>query len=206
MIVIYIIVLLMSVVIHEIAHAYTARFFGDNTAAEQGRLTLNPFVHLDLLGSIILPLLLYVTSAGVLFGWAKPVPVNITRLKNTKIAIFLVALAGPVSNFLLVIFCLFLSFLTSHPFFTQVLFYAITLNFILAIFNLIPCPPLDGSKLIATFLPIKWADFFYRYEMYGTVLLFALLYFGALDHIFSIALYLSNKLFVLRFSLGGFYA
>ena len=198
MIIISLIILLISVIIHEIAHAYVAFLFGDHTAAQQGRLTLNPIVHLDLVGSIILPLILYVSSAGVLFGWAKPVPINLAQLKHVKWAVFFVALAGPISNFILVIACFLLSVFFNDPLPLNILFYAITLNFVLAFFNLFPCPPLDGSKLIACFLPEKWSHLIYRYENFGMILLFILLYFGALNFVFSYSYLLSEKLFMLR--------
>lgn len=155
-------ILLMSVVIHEVSHGYAAFAFGDVTAKYAGRLTLNPFKHLDMTGSIFVPILTYLTG-GVVFGWAKPVPYNPYNLKNARIAEPFVAAAGPLSNFIIaIVFGLLIRFgagtdLLSSAFLdiTKLL---VTVNLVLGIFNLIPVPPLDGSKLLFAFLPQKFNE------------------------------------------------
>ena len=158
----WIVALLFSVIIHEIAHGYVAYLRGDDTAKRAGRLTLNPIPHIDLYGSIILPVLCYVAHLPFMFGYAKPVPVRFSNLKNPAIDIPLVSAAGPVSNIFLAIiaglaFRIVMSFspaegsvLASVIIFLQI---AIILNVVLFILNLIPIPPLDGSKIAASFMP-----------------------------------------------------
>lgn len=152
----YIAILIMSVVVHEISHGFVAEYFGDKTARYAGRLTLNPLKHLDLFGSIILPILLYFSS-GFVFGWAKPVPYNPDNLSNKKWGTILVAAAGILANFCLAIFFGLILRFSIHLNF-PVGFYSITssivvVNLALAIFNLVPIPPLDGSKILFSFLP-----------------------------------------------------
>ena len=181
-----IIILIISVVVHEYAHAWMAKKCGDNTASEMGRLTLNPLPHLDILGSILLPGLLIFSGAPFLIGWAKPVPVNVNRLNSPLRDMMYVAVAGPVSNIILV--CLF--YLT-YLFFGHVnnlviliCILTIQLNLVLAFFNLIPIPPLDGSRIIVFFLPENIRQLFYRLEPYGFVILFIFIYFDLLDFIY----------------------
>jgi len=152
----YIVILIFSVIIHELAHGYTADYLGDPTPRLQGRLTLNPIPHLDLFGSIILPLLLVLSGTGFIVGWAKPVVYNPFNIKNRRSGAALIGIAGPLANILLaVIFGLALRFLgTSLPDAVQVIFSAIVLvNLILAIFNMIPVPPLDGHHILFSLLP-----------------------------------------------------
>ena len=159
---IYIVVFLFSVIIHEIAHAYVAHLRGDDTAKAAGRITLNPVPHIDIFGSIILPAVLVLTKAPIIFGWAKPVPVNYARLKNPKIDIPLVSAAGPLSNIALAVIAgIGIRAVRMFPEFYQgtgasielVLSVVVLLNIILPIINLIPIPPLDGSKVITYFMP-----------------------------------------------------
>ncbi len=152
----HLIILIFSVVIHETAHGYAAESLGDPTARLAGRLTLNPLAHLDWLGSVFLPLLLSLTGTGIIFGWAKPVPYNPYNLRGGKWGPALVAAAGPAANLLLVaVFTLFLR-LFSLPAPAQGLLALIVLiNLVLAIFNLIPIPPLDGSKILFAVLPYR---------------------------------------------------
>ncbi len=153
----YIIVLLMSVVVHEVAHGYAALYFGDKTAEYAGRLTLNPLKHLDPFGSVILPLLLVISNAPFLIGWAKPVPYNPANLRDQKKGVLWVASAGILVNLAIAIFfglVIRLSVATGilGPSFVSLASVIVLLNIVLAIFNLIPIPPLDGSKILFTLL------------------------------------------------------
>lgn len=159
-----IIILIMSVVVHEVSHGYAALYFGDETARYQGRLTLNPLKHLDLTGSVIVPLLLIISGSGFVFGWAKPVPVNPYNFRNRKWAEIVVALAGPLSNIsLAIIFGLIIRFGGGFgiisPSFIDIAGYVVLINLVLAIFNLIPIPPLDGSHILFSFMSEKYARF-----------------------------------------------
>lgn len=178
-------VLLFSIIIHEYAHGYVAEWWGDPTARMLGRLTLNPLPHIDMFGSILVPLVLWVTGSPFLFGWAKPVPVTIENLRDRKWGDIMVSLAGPASNIVLAL--VFTALLLGARIATggQVssaleLFtvYGILINLVLAIFNLLPIPPLDGSHVVAALLPRPAA---YRYRSlarYGLLIVFALLFFG----------------------------
>ncbi len=181
----YIIVLLYSIILHEYAHGWMAEQLGDPTARQAGRLTLNPLPHLDPIGSILLPGLLILTNSPFLLGWARPVPFNPLLLRDQKYGPLKVALAGPLANFsLALIFGLLLRFLSSSvaltnfslAIFAQLLAAVVWLNLLLMIFNLIPIPPLDGSKILLTFLPFKYQYHFYRWEQYGMILLFILIF------------------------------
>lgn len=165
-ILIYIVVLLFSVIIHEIAHGYMACIRGDDTAKLLGRLTLNPVPHLEFFGSILLPASLIILHAPVIFGWAKPVPVNYAKLKNPKTDIPLISFAGPMSNIMLaVISGTAIRTIHALPSFEQgfggaissVLFVMLVINVVLLIINLVPIPPLDGSKVITFFMPYDMA-------------------------------------------------
>jgi Zn-dependent protease len=159
---VYIVVFIFSVIIHEVSHGYIAHLRGDATAKNLGRITLNPFVHLEFFGSIVLPSMLLLIKAPILFGWAKPVPVNYANLKNPKLDAITVSFAGPASNILLAIFSgigiHFISLIShfSDGFYRSIatfLYVVLNVNLILAVINLIPIPPLDGSKIVAYFLP-----------------------------------------------------
>ena len=168
----------MSVVIHEVSHGYAAYLMGDPTAKNAGRLTLNPLVHLDLMGSLVVPLIAYL-SAGFMFGWAKPVPYNPYNLKNQKHGDAIVAVAGPASNLLIaLIFGLLIRFgllidVINITIITQI----IIINLILAIFNLLPIPPLDGSKILFSFLPYRYIGFRQNLEKYSLFLLLFVIFF-----------------------------
>lgn len=177
-----IIVLIFSVVIHEVSHGAMANRLGDPTARLQGRLTLNPIPHLDLFGSILIPGLLILSGTGFVFGWAKPVPFNPYSLRHGKWGEALVAFAGPASNILIaIVFGLIARF---HGFFVpiQVLPIIITIviiNISLAVFNLFPVPPLDGSKILAVFAP----DHYYQkiqlfFSRYWLILIFIFIFFA----------------------------
>ncbi|MDR2066928.1 MAG: site-2 protease family protein [Endomicrobium sp.] len=156
---VYIVVFIFSVIIHEVSHGYIAHLRGDDTAKNLGRITLNPLVHLELFGSIVLPSMLLLMKAPILFGWAKPVPVNYANLKNPKLDTVTVSFAGPASNILLAIFSgIGIRFIShfSDGFCGSILtllYVMLNVNLILAVINLIPIPPLDGSKIVAYFLP-----------------------------------------------------
>jgi len=153
---------LFSLCFHEYAHAWTAKKFGDNTAQMMGRLSLNPMVHIDWLGTVILPIVSIVTRIP-LFGWAKPVPVNSRNLSKPKEQMFWIALAGPLSNVFLFICGLLFYFLLRQQTafvptdqFLRMIYTFLLLNMYLAVFNMLPMHPLDGGKVISRFLPIKW--------------------------------------------------
>jgi len=182
------VVLIFSVIIHEISHGYIAEYLGDPTARLAGRLTLNPIAHLDFFGSFLLPASLYfVTQGAFVFGWAKPVPYNPANLKNPKSGAGKIALAGPASNLLLAIVfgiflrILFISDLGSNTAALAVLFsHIIAVNIVLAVFNLVPLPPLDGSKVLFALLPQseQAMQITFFLERYGMVLLLFFIFFG----------------------------
>jgi Zn-dependent protease len=176
-------ILVFSVIIHEISHGFMALFFGDRTAEYEGRLTLNPIKHIDLFGSIVIPLLLYLANAGFMIGWAKPVPYNPYNLRNRKIAEPLVAFAGPLSNiFVALIFGIIIRILVSAGMIASPLViifgFIVIVNIGLAVFNLIPIPPLDGSKILVAFLPVKSRFVFSSFaHKYGLILIIAIVVF-----------------------------
>lgn len=173
-----IIILIFSVILHEVAHGYMAEVFGDPTARLQGRLTLNPLKHIDPVGSIIVPLI--TSLAGFTFGWAKPVPFNPYNLRNRRWGEFWIAAAGPLSNMLLaVIFGMILRFsgvIVPSPF-AEVCIYIVIINIVLAVFNLIPVPPLDGSKLFLAFLPSQYGAARQNLERLGPVFVLLVMIF-----------------------------
>lgn len=179
----YVAVLIMSVIIHEFAHGYSAYLLGDDTARLKGRLTLNPLKHLDLFGSVLLPLFLIIMKVGFIIGWAKPVPYNPANLRNGKLGNIIVSFAGIAANLTIaIIFGLLIRYapilglplynpnqLLLHPFY-KISTIIVIMNLVLALFNIIPIPPLDGSKILFSFLPVqfryienfleKWGMFF----------------------------------------------
>lgn len=150
-------VLVMSIVLHEVAHGFAANWLGDPTARLAGRLTVNPLRHIDPIGSVIIPVMLYLSGVKFMFGWAKPVPYNPYNLSNQKWGEAFVAFAGPGTNFLLaIIFAILVSVREALGFdasFVELASYIVSINVFLGMFNLIPFPPLDGSKVIEPFLP-----------------------------------------------------
>jgi len=180
-------ILLVSVIVHEVAHGYAADYLGDSTPRAMGRLSLNPLVHMDWLGSVLLPMLMMVTGASVWLGWAKPVPVNPRNFANPSRDMMLVALAGPVSN--LVLAWLASLGLKIIPLWAGVgdvtaaiviCQQAIVINSGLMVFNLIPIPPLDGSKILLHWASPSIREMVYRIEPYGFALIFMLAYLGVL--------------------------
>jgi Zn-dependent protease len=191
-IVFYLIVLLFSIIIHELSHGYVAYSLGDPTAKYAGRLTLNPLKHLDPFGSVILPFLFLITTSLLpggpfAFGWAKPVPINPYNFKDQKWGTLKVSIAGPLSNFAVaIVFGLAIRFLNYPQLATLVQFFSIIvfLNILLGLFNLIPVPPLDGSWILFRFLPVGAEKVRLFLQQYGLFILMLLLFSGVLDYLF----------------------
>jgi Zn-dependent protease len=181
---IYALPVLFAITIHEAAHGYAARHFGDNTAAMMGRITLNPIKHIDPIGTILMPLLLYfATSGAFLFGYAKPVPVRFDHLRHPKRDMIWVALAGPASNFVQAVFWgLLLIVLVGtglqERFFLEMCRAGILVNLVMWAFNLFPLPPLDGGRILVGLLPWKQAQVLARIEPYGFFIVMALVIAG----------------------------
>ncbi|OGI86983.1 hypothetical protein A3A91_00630, partial [Candidatus Nomurabacteria bacterium RIFCSPLOWO2_01_FULL_36_16] len=170
----YIAVLIMSVVIHEVSHGFVAEWFGDKTARFAGRLTLNPLPHVDLFGSIILPAVLLLSNSPFLFGWAKPVPYNPDNLSNKKWGTIAVAGAGVLANFsIAIIFGAIIRLSTNFSlpegfyFITSII---VIINLALGVFNLVPIPPLDGSKILFSLLPYSFSKIVLFFEQYSIFL------------------------------------
>lgn len=194
-------VLLFSVMVHEVSHGVTAYRLGDDTAKLMGRLTLNPLKHLDPIGSFVVPLVLYFASGGTfILGWAKPVPFNPFKLKNPTTGAALIGAAGPLSNFTLaLIFGLLIRLLgplaAAMPAIAAVIFFfniIVFINILLGVFNLVPIPPLDGSRLLFAFISDRYMKFKIFLEQFGFFILLFFLFFGGFAIIFPIiqAIYL----------------
>lgn len=187
---VYALPVLFAITLHEAAHGYVARMYGDNTAMYAGRITLNPIKHIDQVGTILVPIAILVSSSlmgigAFLFGWAKPVPVNFGNLRNPKKDIRFVAFAGPGANFVMALLwalSLKLQFVTglNEPFFAEMAKAGIVVNLVLAALNLLPILPLDGGRILFSFLPSSAAYSFSRTEPYGMIVLIALLMLGIL--------------------------
>jgi len=195
----YAIPIIFAITVHEAAHGYVARYFGDMTAHYLGRITLNPLKHIDPVGTIILPALT-VMLGGILFGWAKPVPVNFSNLRNPKKNMMWVALAGPLSNLLMAIFWTFIYarlqlFPDSSIFFLQVMALAgIQINLILMVLNMLPIPPLDGGRVAVSLLPYPWSSYIENLERYGLFIIIFLLFSGVLGGILSPIINISKSI------------
>lgn len=174
--------LLLAITLHEAAHGYVASMLGDDTAKVQGRVSLNPFRHVDPFGTVVLPLLLFVMRAPFLFGYAKPVPVNALRLRDPRYGMVWVALAGPGINVAMAIAAGFLLHLTvmlpgaAQDWFALNMVHAIQINLLLALFNMLPIPPLDGGRVAVGLLPRALALPLARTERYGMLILLGLLF------------------------------
>ena len=181
---IYALPVLFAITVHEAAHGYAARHFGDNTAYMMGRITLNPFKHIDPVGTILMPLLLYfATSGAFLFGYAKPVPVNFGNLRKPKQHMVWVALAGPASNFIqaigwAVLLVALVGSGVEERFFIEMARAGVMVNLVMWAFNLFPLPPLDGGRVLVGLLPPKAAYALSRVEPFGFFIVLALVLFG----------------------------
>jgi Zn-dependent protease len=186
---IYALPVLFAITVHEAAHGYAARHFGDNTAYVQGRITLNPMKHIDPVGTIAMPLLLYfATSGAFLFGYAKPVPVNFGRLRHPKRDMVWVALAGPASNFVQAVLWVVLGYLLlalgmEERFFIEMCKAGLMTNLVMFAFNLFPLPPLDGGRILVGLLPWKAAVAVSRVEPWGFFIVMALVVSGVVGNV-----------------------
>ena len=181
---IYALPVLFAITVHEAAHGYVARFFGDNTAYAAGRVTLNPIKHIDPIGTIAMPLLLYFATSGTfLLGYAKPVPVNFGHLRRPKQQMIWVALAGPGANVIQALlwaigFTVLRGIGVEEPFFLLMCMAGVLVNLVLAAFNLFPLPPLDGGRIVTGLLPYRMAYAFSRIEPWGFFIVLGLVLLG----------------------------
>jgi Zn-dependent protease len=208
-IVVWVLPVIFAITVHEVAHGWVAKKYGDNTASLMGRLTLNPIKHVDLVGTIILPGILLMTGTGFIFGWAKPVPVDPRNFKNPLSDMAIVALAGPVSNLLMAVGWALIARLgvtigAQTEAISLPLIYTgiagISINLALAMINLLPIPPLDGSRILTGILPRQLAWQYNRLERYGFIILLVLLYTNALGAILAYPMFVAQKMF---FAIAG---
>ncbi len=187
-----VVVLTPAIVLHELAHGLSANLLGDPTAKNQGRLTLNPIKHIDPVGSLLVPGALFLahyfglTRSLMLFGWAKPVPVNFRNLRPQRWGMALVAIAGPLTNIALAFIFSRLYIWPALSNATQICAWGVMLNLMLAVFNMVPIPPLDGSRVVTSFLPTKLAYYYSRLEPFGIIILIVLLNFGMFRYLYPL--------------------
>lgn len=181
---------MMAVIMHEFGHGWMAKYWGDTTARDAGRLTLNPLPHIDPIGTVLFPLVNMFTGIPLLIGWARPVPINPTRFRKYRPGLFWVSLAGPGMNFIMgfiaaIVLCLMAVFVPKDFYYFEPLFLmakaAISLNFALGVFNLIPLPPLDGSKVVESFLSYHANQKYQMISQYSFWILMGLMFTGALS-------------------------
>lgn len=209
-IILSVVVLIFSVIIHEISHGLAALWLGDSTAKYAGRLTLNPISHLDLWGSIVVPILLVFSGVGVIFGWAKPVPYNPYNLRDQKYGPALVGVAGPFSNLAMALIAgvairaLLVFGVNENLLIFNVLALFVYINILLLVFNLLPIPPLDGSKLLFTFLPISEHTKTVL-DQYGFIVLFVFIFVfsSVISYLMGLVLYFFTN-FVIGINIMGF--
>ena len=183
---IYIIPLLFAITLHEAAHGWAASKLGDHTARMMGRVTLDPTKHIDPIGTIAIPLVLLLSSSGFIFGWAKPVPINFNALRNGKNGMIWDALAGPGANIVMAICWLFVMIIAikmNIAVLIEMGRVGILVNCVLAVFNLLPIPPLDGSRVISALLPNRLAYQYNQLEQYGLYILLGLMFLGGFNYL-----------------------
>lgn len=183
---IYIIPLVFAITLHEAAHGWVASKLGDHTARMMGRVTLDPTKHIDPIGTIAIPLVLLLSSSGFIFGWAKPVPINFNALRSGKSGMIWVALAGPGANLLMAIGWLLLMIIGINmniPVLIEMGRVGILVNCVLAVFNLLPIPPLDGSRVISALLPSRLSYQYNQLEQYGLYILLSLMFLGGFNYL-----------------------
>jgi Zn-dependent protease len=201
---------LFAITLHEAAHGYVARHFGDLTAYQAGRISLNPLRHIDPVGTVLVPLIVYFTTAmagqGFLFGWAKPVPVNFSRLRHPKKDMLWVAAAGPLANLFMAILWIFVANISGDfpagsaaEWFYGMAEKGILINVILMVLNLVPLPPLDGGRIAVSLLPNPYAYRFARIEPYGMIILVVLLVTGILGAVLWPFVVLTTRLLLTLF-------
>ena len=206
-IVVWILPVVFAITVHEVAHGWVAKQYGDQTAWVLGRLTLNPLKHIDLVGTLLIPGILLLTGTGFIFGWAKPVPVDPRNFARPRQTMAIVALAGPIANLLMAIgwavlarigVSLNIEAISSPLIYSGVA--GISINLVLALLNLLPIPPLDGSRILTGVLPIQWAWRYNQLERYGFIIIMILLATNALGVILAYPMFEIQKLF---FGLAG---
>jgi|TARA_B110000259_G_scaffold188387_1_gene246937 Zn-dependent protease len=196
----YALPVIFAITVHEAAHGYAAKYFGDMTAHYLGRITLNPLKHIDPMGTVLLPAVLFMMSSPFLFGWAKPVPVNFSNLRSPKKNMLWVALAGPASNLLMAIFWTIILvridlFPSEAELFLRVMSLAgIQINIVLMVLNLLPLPPLDGGRVAVSLLPHPWSNKLASIEQYGFFILIFLLFSGLLSGILTPLINISTSI------------
>lgn len=184
---IYALPVIFAITLHEAAHAYAAKYFGDTTAYAQGRMSMNPIKHIDPIGTLLIPIVLFFVGSPFLFGYAKPVPVNFGNLRNPKKQMAWVALAGPAANIVMalgwMIFAVLLrAFHVNEVFFMKMAQAGVLTNLVIFAFNLFPIPPLDGGRIMTSILPARYAYKFAKLEPYGFFIVLALMFLKVLNY------------------------
>lgn len=184
---VYALPIVFAITLHEAAHAYAARYFGDNTAYSLGRMSLNPVRHIDPIGTLLIPIVLYFAGSPFLFGYAKPVPVEFGRLRNPKRDMAWVAAAGPAANLFMALLWMMLAIGleftgSQEEFFQRMAQAGVLTNLVIFAFNLFPVPPLDGGRILTSFLPHRLSYKFAQLEPYGFFIILGLLFFGVLHY------------------------